>query len=425
MAKLKARLGVVRTPKHRAVERVVLDGIISTPTIGRFRKIMDKALSAERDVILDMRGVTYVNSSGLAEFVRIHDALEQKNLCFIVVNLDLEVKRLIMMLGLRALLRVYPSAKKALESLDRGVLQSQNLDPGDTTRYFLQRGKAFVPVKTPPPPRLPEAKILLCMKKGDHFTRFLALCLAGNGGRTVIAETRDEVQQILGNGKIDIAIIDGAVDGYTDICADLKCNNKNGLMSAIVIYPRASGGPARDRMRICEDEYSVEPFEVREMIVTAESEFGRCRDESILFLQEAKLELPTTEQEIARACQVVERLLHDSGLKQDVTDGFFYAIREALDNARRHGNRQNKDKLIEMSYVLDKEKVSVTVVDQGKGFDFETVVNNARANSPIEQARTRQLNGEHGGLGIGLMLRCCDKVEYSPPGNTVRLIRYL
>ena len=54
MAKLKARMGTVRTKKHRAVKRVVLDGIISTPTISRFRKIMDKSLAADLDVILDI-----------------------------------------------------------------------------------------------------------------------------------------------------------------------------------------------------------------------------------------------------------------------------------------------------------------------------------------------------------------------------------
>ena len=97
MPKLKARVSVVRTPKHRSVQRVQLDGIISSPTIERFRKIMDKAVEAGRDVVLDLKGISYVNSSGLAEFVRIHDALEQKNLSFIIVNLDTEVKRLVLM----------------------------------------------------------------------------------------------------------------------------------------------------------------------------------------------------------------------------------------------------------------------------------------------------------------------------------------
>ena len=44
---------------------------------------------------------------------------------------------------------------------------------------------------------------------------------------------------------------------------------------------------------------------------------------------------------------------------------------------------------------------------------------------PIEQARTRHSSGGYGGLGIGLMLRCCDKVEYIPPGNIVKLTKYL
>ncbi len=425
MPTLKARLSVIRTPQKRAVQRVVLDGIISSPTIVRFRRITDKALASGRDMILDMRGVRYINSSGLAELVRIHDVLQQQNLSLIVVNLDTEVKRLVMMLGLRTILLIFPSTKRALESLDRGMIKSQALEPGDTTRYFLQRGKAFVPVKRPPPPRLPEARILLGMRKDDHFGHFLALCLTGNGGQTVTADSHDEAIKVMGEQKVDIAILDGSLAAADSICGELKTSRANGLVSVIVVYPEEPNEATRPAVRICEDEYAVEPFEVREMIVTAQSEYGRCRNEAMLFDQEVKLEVATQEEALAHANQIVEKLLRQSGLGHEATDGFFYAVREALDNARVHGNLRDGTKRIELIYVLDKEKVTVTVTDAGAGFDFVTALETVRAQSPVEQARTRQENGERGGLGIGLMLRCCDKLEYIPPGNAVRLTRYL
>jgi serine/threonine-protein kinase RsbW len=47
------------------------------------------------------------------------------------------------------------------------------------------------------------------------------------------------------------------------------------------------------------------------------------------------------------------------------------AVREAVINAIRHGNRMTREKQVHVVLRLDRDKLSVTVRDEGDGFDFE------------------------------------------------------
>jgi len=68
----------------------------------------------------------------------------------------------------------------------------------------------------------------------------------------------------------------------------------------------------------------------------------------------------------------------------------------------------------------------VIVEDQGKGFDFEYYLSRIDSREAFEKARRRILEGgQRGGLGILLMHKCCNRLEYSGAGNIVRLEKNL
>lgn len=427
MAKLKAKVGRSSTPQNREVCTVICEGIISTPTVSHFREVMAKPNASGRDVLLDLSKITYINSSGLGELVRINDDLARQNLSLLIVNSDPEVGRLILMLGLQSVLHVFRTPAAAMEALDSGLTERAGDLPAqaESKARKQMRGGAFVPVVATPEPRLPDARILIGVNGDVHFARFLGRCLSGHGGNALVVGDLTGVKQVADQGRIDIAIIDSTLPDAQEICAELKMRTENGILSIIFIYPDEEERKPAAYYRVCEDEYVVEPFEVREMVALAQAEYSRCKSESILFVQEACFELATRDDAIGDVCEKIEGMLHESGLPQEPADGYFYAIREAIDNARRHGNLSDSSKLIEVLYVLDKEKITVTVGDEGDGFDWTVQIERAKSTSPIEQARVRHSSGGYGGLGIGLMLRCTDKLEYLPPGNIVKLTKYL
>ena len=101
------------------------------------------------------------------------------------------------------------------------------------------------------------------------------------------------------------------------------------------------------------------------------------------------------------------------------------AFREAVVNAAQHGNKYKKDRKIEVQYLLDAEKITTVVKDQGGGFNHEQYVKSGSTRDAISAARERHAQGRMGGLGIMLMLRCCDRLEYNQNGNQLTLTKFL
>jgi anti-sigma regulatory factor (Ser/Thr protein kinase) len=87
-------------------------------------------------------------------------------------------------------------------------------------------------------------------------------------------------------------------------------------------------------------------------------------------------------------------------------------VDELFLNAVIHGNKEDETKTISINAVLDAKKISITMADQGDGFDWKRVL--AR-NTPAD------LENE-GGRGIFLVKHYVDDIDYNHLGNTVRVV---
>ena len=68
---------------------------------------------------------------------------------------------------------------------------------------------------------------------------------------------------------------------------------------------------------------------------------------------------------------VTEAVLRHSGLDDDSVERLGLAIREAAANGVQHGNKEVPEKRVTVSFVLDKEEVSIRIQDEGEGFDLD------------------------------------------------------
>lgn len=431
MPKLAIDIETVRTPAGRAVNVARLSGIVSAPTLGRFQQEMHAPVEESLDLVLDLSKLTYINSSGLGELVRFHDHLSGRGKAVCLVGMSEDIRQLIAMLGLLNVLREFPDVEAACAALDAGLPAGAAAPETEAEAEAPasgpdRRGEALVPVQARSKPRLPEAHVLLAMDPDSPFTHFMARSLVGDSGTvSIVRDHRGAKAALAEKGPVDIAILERSLPEHAILCGELKTSDKNGLVSLIAIQPDNAPAPTRGKLHVREDEVLEEPFEVRELVALASNEYARCKAEGVLFVKELHMEFPTTAAEIQEANDLVERLVAVSGLPEGEDTSFFYAVREAIDNARRHGNKGDTEKNIEVMYVLDKEKITVTVGDEGPGFDFNGFIRRARSTSPLEQARQRHQQGGYGGLGIGLMLRCCNSVEYLQPGNLLKLTKYV
>ena len=88
------------------------------------------------------------------------------------------------------------------------------------------------------------------------------------------------------------------------------------------------------------------------------------------------------------------------------------ALREALNNAVVHGNREDPETKVHIRCRCQPGKeLSIVVTDQGKGFDFEKTVANSIATDPDSEC----------GRGIPLMKAYMDDVHFKRGGSEVHM----
>lgn len=84
------------------------------------------------------------------------------------------------------------------------------------------------------------------------------------------------------------------------------------------------------------------------------------------------------------------------------------AITEAVKNAIVHGNGNDPGKKVKLSFEARESSLVFSVVDEGMGFDYKSLVD------PLEAEE-----GDKVGTGIFLISRLADQVEWVPPGNSI------
>jgi serine/threonine-protein kinase RsbW len=101
-------------------------------------------------------------------------------------------------------------------------------------------------------------------------------------------------------------------------------------------------------------------------------------------------------------------------INDDIYGNIMVAITESVNNAIRHGNKEDKRKNVTLTAVCADNTVTFTVLDEGEGFD---------PNSLADPTAPENLD-KIGGRGIFLMKHLCDEVKFSNEGRQVELTFY-
>lgn len=102
-------------------------------------------------------------------------------------------------------------------------------------------------------------------------------------------------------------------------------------------------------------------------------------------------------------------------LDDDIYGNIMIAVTEAVNNAIKHGNDNNKSKNVFLSLSLDDSLIKFTIKDEGKGFDYQHLPD---PTSPENLEKP-------GGRGIFLMKHLSDEVDFEDDGRTVVLSFYV
>ncbi|MCS6817830.1 MAG: ATP-binding protein [Blastocatellia bacterium] len=106
--------------------------------------------------------------------------------------------------------------------------------------------------------------------------------------------------------------------------------------------------------------------------------------------------------------RVTATLARLAGFDEETAMWISMAVREAVINAIKHGNKEDRQKRVEIQYAFNHEGLSIRVLDQGSGFDLSQVPN------PLDPENLLKPTGR----GIFYMKAFMDEVDiWSSPGR--------
>jgi anti-sigma regulatory factor (Ser/Thr protein kinase) len=101
------------------------------------------------------------------------------------------------------------------------------------------------------------------------------------------------------------------------------------------------------------------------------------------------------------------------------------AVGELGANAIEWGHQRQVDRIVNVTYRIDCQKITIVIRDTGPGFNHQNVAHAARRDDPLAHLPTRQSLGlREGGFGIMMARGLVDDLQYNDAGNEVKLVKY-
>lgn len=125
-----------------------------------------------------------------------------------------------------------------------------------------------------------------------------------------------------------------------------------------------------------------------------------------------KLKIESSIKSLKIVENAIDEMINEIGMTRENYGKIMVSTMEAVSNAIMHGNRSEKEKIVDVEISYKKEKLKIKITDQGKGFMPEKVPD------PTVPQNIESVNGR----GIFLMSRLADEIKYSKRGNAVTMI---
>ncbi len=131
------------------------------------------------------------------------------------------------------------------------------------------------------------------------------------------------------------------------------------------------------------------------------------------------LTIPSRTDRLHEVRAFVSDAAREFGFSDDDVNSIALAVDEACTNIIKHAYRFATDREITVAIRMSAPEFEVLIADRGNHFDPNRVT--------MPDMREYLTHFKRGGLGMYLMKRLMDKVEYriQPSKNVVRLIKYL
>lgn len=128
-------------------------------------------------------------------------------------------------------------------------------------------------------------------------------------------------------------------------------------------------------------------------------------------MESIKIQIPSLIENIRMIESFIDNAKEKYHISDDVYGNIMIAVTEAVSNAIKHGNKENKNKSVTILLKLETDNIKFTIEDEGEGFDFH--------NLPDPTA-PENINNP-GGRGIFIMKALSDELSFEEEGKIIQL----
>jgi serine/threonine-protein kinase RsbW len=127
------------------------------------------------------------------------------------------------------------------------------------------------------------------------------------------------------------------------------------------------------------------------------------------------IQVPSISENIRMIESFIDNAKERFHLDDDMYGNIMIAVTEAVNNAIKHGNANDRSKNVFLSLSLDDSMLRFIIKDEGSGFNYENLPD------PTAPENIEKL----GGRGIFLMKHLSDEVDFKENGRVVELSFYM
>jgi anti-sigma regulatory factor (Ser/Thr protein kinase)/nucleoid DNA-binding protein len=265
------------------------------------------------------------------------------------------------------------------------------------------------------------AGVLLVMPSENRFAEMLGEHFAKLGWQVQRAVNSSSCEAMLETAAPYLLVCDHSLPDRDAFVHRVKTNWRTNTVPVVTLHTRFEELRRPDGLLVLGDMAVFEPIAVGPFLRSMDQLLAQSTEERAVFERQLRMRVPVHERDITRAFEIGDSFFKDAGFREDALVGLTTAYREAIRNAEVHGSGGDDGLCIDIEFLLDPNRITVSVEDEGDGFDHRGYFDQLDGSEPVALARERHASGGVGGLGIYLIARCVDDVSYNDRGNRVTM----
>ncbi|MCI0457246.1 MAG: ATP-binding protein [Gemmataceae bacterium] len=243
-----------------------------------------------------------------------------------------------------------------------------------------------------------------------------------NEGKPAVSWVRQHHPELV---LLDLLLPDIDGGGFS-ICEHLKLERDTNLIPVIMITCLTGHEDRVRGLQVGANRYLTKPFSATDLSKAIHDAFAwREEVEKRGTGGEIHFHLQSDTQYLDELNALLSSLLLFGGLPEAQARQLATAVRELGTNAIEWGHQKDVDRIVDVTYRIDHEKITITIRDSGPGFDPRTMQHAAKEDDPVGHLMVRETLGlREGGFGILLSRGLVDDLQYNEKGNEVRLTKF-